>query len=183
MSDQDGTYPVTTEHVIYFGIIISMFAKLEHQMCIAAAGILGSDLGTAYILMGAMHYRQKRQTLTHLNATLGIGGAISASLKDLLNRLDRHSALRNWIAHAVWTNGRRADSIKPMQILLRSDTLRVIGHDHNEQDYTVDDFRNAASELDAIGGDWREFLETAGLEARVKAEIEEAKSRTGPPAA
>ena len=107
MSTQDEYYSVTADHAIYFGIIISMFAKLEHQMCIAAAGILGSDLDTAYILMGAMHYRQKRQTLNHLNATLGIRGTTSGRLKELLDRIDRHSGLRNWIAHAVW--GRRAN--------------------------------------------------------------------------
>jgi hypothetical protein len=70
-----------------------------------------------------------------------------------------------------------------MQILLRGGTLRVMGYDHNEQDYTVERSRNAASELDAIDRDFRKLLETSGLEARVKAEIEEAKSRNGPQAA
>ena len=132
MSDTDGYYSVTEDHAMYFGIIISIFAKLEHKVYIAGAGMLNSDLGTAYILLGTMPYSQKRQTLVHLNTTLGVNGCTSADLRIILERIDKHSTLRNLIAHALWTEGSRPGSIKPMQIRLRSDTLKAIGHQHHE---------------------------------------------------
>jgi lysophospholipase L1-like esterase len=173
MLDKNKSYSVTEEHATGFGIIISIFAKLEHQMCIAAAGILGSDLGTASILLSTMQYRQKWQTLNHLNMTIGVNGATSPGLRDLLNRIDKHSTLRNLIAHALWTEGRRPESIKPMQIRTRSDTLKMIGHDDSEKDYTVDDLRDAAKALDAVDQEFSRYLQTSGLEARVKVKLDE----------
>ena len=108
MSDTDGYYSATEDHAMYFGIIISIFAKLEHQMYIAAAGMLNSDLGTAYILLGTMPYSQKRQTLVHLNTTLGVNGCTSADFRIILERIDKHSTLR------IFRGERRAPPLLPV---------------------------------------------------------------------
>ena len=77
MAEHHTPSPVTAAHVLHFGYIIHVFAQIELDMQVATAGILGTDLGTAVILMGDMNYRQKRQTLRHLNSTIGIDGYVS----------------------------------------------------------------------------------------------------------
>lgn len=171
---------VTTEHALQFGIIIHLFAKIEALLQISAAGILDTHLGTAMILMGDMSYRQKRQTLTHLNTTIGVDGYISEDLTKLLDDIHKISKIRNWIAHATWTTGHRPNSIKPMQLNIRREKPTPLGHHHNEQDYTVEDFKNSAKKLDDIDRRFNSFLKSSGLMARVETRIEVIKSSTGP---
>lgn len=170
---------VSEEHAVCFGWIINIFAKIEFNMQVAAAAILGSDLGTAVILMGDMNYRQKRQTLSHLNQTVGIDGVVIAEITQFLDGAHRYSKLRNLIAHSIWTNGQRKDSIKPLGLVLRRDgPPKPIGHDHNEQDYTPEDLRKAANSLEETARTFSRFLESSGLESRVQAKIDAIKPST-----
>ena len=180
MTEPNQTSAVGTEHLLQFGIIIHLFAKIEALMQVAAAGILDTDLGTAMVLMGDMNYRQKRQTLKHLNTTIGIDGFVSEELTALLDDLHKQSKLRNWIAHATWNEGRRTGSIKPMQLYLRREEPVPLGHHHNEPDYAVEDLKISAKKLDDIDRRFNSLLKSSGLMARVEARIEAIKSPIGP---
>jgi hypothetical protein len=175
MTNPSSASPVTPDHALWFGHIINIFAQLELLMMVCAAGILEQNLGTAYILMGDTNYRQKQQTLRHLNSTIGVNGGTDGELRAILKEIHTYAGLRNAIAHSLWVTGNRPNSIKPMQVLLRSETLKAIGHWHNEQSYTVDDLRDAAIKLDSIAVRFNRFLDAAGLHEKVAAKIEETK--------
>jgi hypothetical protein len=183
----DDISPFTDEHAKYFGHIINIFARIETQMMVCAAGILNTDLATAYILMADTHYRQKRQTLLHLNITLGINGYREPELTAILDGIHKLSGLRNAIAHNTWVKGNRPNSIKPMQLILRGEEPTPLGHWHNEQSYTPDDLRADAIKLETLSRRLAELLETTGLEERVHAKIDAinpaTSSREGSPSA
>lgn len=168
---------VTQEHAVHFGFIINIFAKIELQMMIAAAGLLDSDLGTAVILMGDMNYRTKRQTLNHLNTTIGVEGNVDRRLTEILNDLDAMSSLRNSIAHSTWTTAQRPGAIKPMQLNIRAPVPKPLGHHHNEKSYTAVELRAEAIKLNCIHGRFVDFLAESGLQAKVAVKIEATKPR------
>ena len=128
----DGPHPVTKEHALWFGVIITEFARFELRMHLAAAGILNQDIGTAMILLGGMNFRQKVQTVWHLNRTIGADGKPSPEIAESLIEARKLSKLRNYIAHSTWTDGRKNGAIKPMFVGTHGDKLKVMGHDHNE---------------------------------------------------
>lgn len=176
MPNPESLSPVTPEHARYFGHIINIFARIEHQMMVCVAGMLASDLGTAHILMADTHYRQKQQTVRHLNTTIGINGYANQELVAILDDLHKISKLRNWIAHAPWVKGNRPDAIKPMQIKLRGERPKELGHWHNEKGYTSLELRAEANRLEKISRRFRVLLERTGLWAKVEAKIDEIPS-------
>lgn len=171
MTNQDDVGVITNEFAMFFGLIISIFATIEHQMMICAAGILGCDLATAYILMNDTHYRQKQQTLRHLNTTRGINGYINQELIAILDELHNQSKLRNWICHAIWTTGNLPNSIKPMQLVLRSKEPKPLGHYHNEKSYTLSDLEECGRVLDTLQRRFNELLDSTGLRDKVSEAI------------
>ncbi len=178
MTDDSNYSAVRPEHAACFGFIINTFAKIEMQMQIAAAGILDTDLGTAVILMGDTHYRQKQTTLRNLHATLGVDGYLNPQLTGILDEVSKLSKLRNHIAHSTWTAGRKPGSIKPMGMVLRGGTPKPYGHDDNEKNYTVVDLEASARRLEAISKRFTKFLSETGLEAKVQANIDAIISST-----
>lgn len=176
MSNDPSLSAVTPDHATQFGFIINIFAKLEIHMQTAAAGILNTDLATAIILMGGTPYRQKQQTLRHLNQTIGVNGHIDQDLIAILDDLKKFSILRNQIAHCLWVSGRRPGMIKPMQLILRTNAPEPLGHYHNEKNRSVADLHDAAGELEAISRRFVAFLSRSGLSARVAANIEKIAS-------
>ena len=174
------TSQMTNDHLFLFGVIINTFAEIEIQMQFAAAGMLDTHLGTAIIMMGDTPYRQKQQTLRHLNTTTGIGGQINQEMVAILDDLNKRSKLRNQIAHSAWVNGQGPGTIKPMQVQLRGKRPRELGHWHNEKDYTVDDLKAEAQKLGAIHQRFGKLLEQTGLMARVEANIAQSAEPTSP---
>lgn len=177
MSD-DTTSPVTLEHLKGFGAIVHFFAEAEHLMHIAAAGILDTDMGTAVILLGDMAYGKKRQTLRHLNTTIGVDGKISPEVSSFLDAIHKEQNIRNWAAHATWKAGKREGSIKPLQLFLRSDEPKPLGHWHNEKDWTAEDLWDAATRIYHLTRSFRAYLEASGLVSRVEARIDAIKEST-----
>ena len=170
--DPNEPYPVTKEHALWFGFIISLFARFESHLNIAVAGILNTDVATGAILIGDMSYRQKRQTVKHLNSTIGVNGHFNKDLVEALDDAHQHSSLRNWIAHATWVRGQRPNSIKPMQLRLRGKAPDPIGVDEEERDYTAKELKAAAKDLDAAGLKLMRVLRETGLLDKVEANIE-----------
>lgn len=172
---------VTPAHAVQFGFIIHLFAKIETQLETVVAGMLGSDLGTAVILIGDMNYRQKRQTVLHIHNTLGFDGKGYPEFLDILEAVHKHAKLRNWIAHSIWVKGKRVDSIKPMQLILRSEKPVPLGHHHNEKDYTPKDLEDATRSLAALDTRLVKFIHDSGIWERVQAKINTISSRTARP--
>jgi hypothetical protein len=180
MSKPESLSPVTPEHARYFGHIINIFARIEHQMMVCVAGMLDSDLATAHILMADTHYRQKQQIVRHLNTTLGINGHVNQDLIAVLDDLHKLSSLRNAIAHCIWTKGNRPGTIKPMQLNLRAKEPKPLGHQHNERGYTSDELKAEANKLEAISRRFRDLLDRSRLWATVEAKINKIPSSITP---
>ena len=170
--------PVTKDHLTAFGALTHHFAQAEHLMYIAAAGIMNLDLGSAIILMGDTNYSQKRQTLRHLNTTIGVNRQKSTEISEFLTTLHKHSKLRNWIAHSQWVAGKRTGSIKPMQLVLRREEPKPIGHHHNEEDYTAEEIWEKTREIHCAHKSFNRYLKESGLRSRVEAKIAEIRSST-----
>lgn len=175
---EDDIDPVTVEHLKGFGAITHLFARSENLMYIAAAGILDVDMGTAIILLGDGSYSQTRQTLRHLNTTIGVEGQRSPEIQAYLDAAHKKSKLRNWVAHSTWVAGRRPGSIKPMQLILRSDEPKPLGHWHNEKDYTAEELWVHGADLHRLNYNFNVYLARTGLLQRVAAKSESTNSPT-----
>ncbi len=170
---------LSADHLKWFGFFINTFARIELQMQIAAAGMMGTDLGTAIIAMHGSQYRQKRLAVKNLSRTLGINGKRIPELEALLDQVHKFSQLRNRIAHSTWTEGRRPGSAKPMVMTLSDDDEPgLLGHYHNERDWTPADLKAEAIKLEKLANDITDVLRSTGLEARVQAMIDKSKSST-----
>jgi hypothetical protein len=178
MPDEKDLYPVTSEHALWFGVIISEFARFEMRLHVAAAGILGTDMGTAMILLGDMTLRKKIQTIRHLNTTIGINGQINKDVKSALASTRKLSKLRNQIAHAGWIQGRRPNSIKPLSLLLAGEEPKSLGAHHNEKDYLPEDLKNEAEKVTRASVKFYEVLRKEGLLDQIREKIETTKQST-----
>lgn len=172
MEDDTDLDAITPDFAVLFGFIIAMFAKLERQMTIAMAGLLDTDLGTAAILMSSAGFSTKRQTLHHINWTTPMAGTFNADLSALLAEIEQLTKVRNLIAHSIWASGTRPDSIRPMNIDTRGKKLKLVGYEHTERDYTVDDIRNEGRKIDTVQRRLIALLESSGLIAKVQANID-----------
>jgi hypothetical protein len=163
--------PLTEKHLVVFGLIITSFARLEWliQITIAAVGRL--DFATTLIVTRSLPYKAKRDTLYALLNKLNMPENHKTEIKDFLDAADKLNTLRNNIAHAMWTAGKRPGSIKPMTILVQGGSGRYIGIDDSDKDYTIDELVHSTDKLAIINNSYLNFLRAAGYTASIEQKI------------
>lgn len=163
MSEKPEEDLLSQDHLSRFGSIVYSFAHLEYlmQSVMAGAGELDPDKIT--VLTKALTYSQKRDTLYSYLKFYNFPAEREVPIKEFFDRAHKHNALRNHIAHSMWTKGTRPDTIKPAYIDLRQGRALVGGQDENERDYTMDELGNIANELRNIVSDLVSYLRETGV--------------------
>ncbi|NGX93922.1 MAG: hypothetical protein G4V63_01310, partial [Candidatus Afipia apatlaquensis] len=77
-----------------------------------------------------------------------------------LDEADGYNTLRNNICHAVWTEGKRPLSIKPLTLNLRGGKGKMVGTDDSDKDYTEIELALIADRLRKIHNELHKFLKT-----------------------
>ena len=173
---EDTASNLTLDHITAFGAIINLCAKIENQMQITMAGIVGLNLGTTMVFTAGLSYLWKRDVLKNLNAMCTLPNDANATLNDLINEFDQFQQLRNVIAHSIWTNGTRCAAVKPMRLKIRSGKPVAVGVEDTERDYTHDELWAEAKRLNALSQRFSEMWEKTGLADKIEENIEAALS-------
>lgn len=153
---------ITEELFARFGELIVSYALAE-RLLKAALGVMLSVHPYAIHLMtdrmSSPALLLKMKAINAADADVVRRGEVS----NLIDRMEKRSALRNEIAHSTWAPGRRPSSVRPSGIVVRAKGAQVIGFDDGERDYTVDDVKNEVSALHGLAADIVAFLERHGV--------------------
>jgi hypothetical protein len=159
------------EHFIVFGLIITSFARLEWLIQITIAGVGNLDFGKILIVTRSMPYSAKRDTLYALMNNLNMPVDHKKHIEDFLDEANKINPLRNNIAHAIWCDGSRPGSIKPMTIIVRGGKGKHLGINDDETDYTVPDLIQITDKLAIINNSYLNFLRAAGYTSSIEEKI------------
>jgi hypothetical protein len=159
------------EHFAVFGMITYSFARLEWLIQISIAGVGQLDFSKTIVVTRSLSYSAKRDTLYALMNNLRMSSDDRAQIKKFLDEADKFSLLRNNIAHAIWCQGSRPDSIKPMQIIIKGGSGRHIGIEDSERDWTIGELINATDKLAIISNSYLHFLRAAGYTSSIEEKI------------
>lgn len=163
---------VTLDHLTEFGGIIHIFAKLEFLVQATTAGLVGVDLLTVLAFTSDLNYRAKKDCV--LNLARIKRPDVVLELETLLDAIDKKAKLRNFVGHSIWCAGKRPGAIKPIGLQVRGGTPKLIGVNHNEKEWTAQDLRKEAAELEMLHSQFRSFLDKTGLAAIIDQKIDEA---------
>ena len=161
----DDPIPITLEHMKWFGVIITNFARAELVIQQVLSAVHKHDIGPTMILTAGLGYTGKRDALLASLRAVNIPEAHRERIRWYLGEVHKHSGTRNNIAHAFWTNGTRPGSIKPHQLKVRGGALGLFGHDEEEPDHTLEEFEAMARELTRTLDDFSAYLKANGYEA------------------
>ncbi len=124
---------LTHDHFSRFGAIIHTFAKLEYLMQGTIAAVAGIKNFHGIILTKILTYSQKRDTLYSFMIIIDFDKGHQKKIRELFDRAHTYSALRNNIAHALWFEGKRPNSIRAGYLDLRYGRGVVAGFDEDEK--------------------------------------------------
>jgi hypothetical protein len=155
--------PVQYDHLAAFGSIIHSFAEIEWLMQISISALSQIDDWKIIALTKELSYKQKRDTLYSYMMHDKSKEAHFANLKILFDEVETHNKLRNNIAHAIWRNGKRAGSIKPMNFIVRGGRGKIVGQSDDEKDYTFEDLGRVADRLRHIHSSIFSYIKQSGL--------------------
>lgn len=178
--------PVRLEHLAAFGAIVHQFARFEMLMASLAAQLIGARMMHSLILMTGLGYAGKRAALLSILEHHSLPDDQKRQITSFLDKLHAYNQMRNNIAHSAWMQGRRKGSIKPATVIVRGGTGRALGLDHNEPDYTLDQFHQAAWALAGLYNEFLDYLEprdllTPVIEEKTRAKKSSTSKRPGKP--
>lgn len=181
MSNGSGKdYVVTIDHMTAFGAIIQWFARIECLMQGAMAGIVGMNTAETMMLTATMGYSAKKDTLQSLLKLPHPFKAHVERINWFLGEVHKYNGLRNYIAHSMWIEGKRPDSIKPMSVIVRGGSGKYLGIDEEERDYLFEELIVIADELSARHDEFQKFLRANGILRNIDRNTEPSSSETSP---
>jgi hypothetical protein len=158
-----GIYEVRPEHMAVFGAIVRHFARHEYLMQGIMCALLKVPFSKVTLLTSGLGYSGKREALLSLLRDVEIEENTRDRVRSFVGELHKHNQLRNHVAHSMWKEGTRANSIKPIGADARQGRAKFIGHDPTEEDYLLDELVNVANELGRNFDSFRNFLDSVGL--------------------
>ncbi len=143
---------LTERHLAAFGGILQCFARYEHTIEQAIAGLLQTDASSIVILMRHLDFTGKRVALLDLLRQLAIPGDRWERIFAHLSVPNSHVDLRNHIAHSSWTASPQPRSIQPDWILRWAPRVEptLQGPPSDVVSYTLEALSEASANL-AIG--------------------------------
>ena len=154
-------YALTDEHFRVFGAIVQWFARFERLIEINIHQISGGkNFGLTSLIVSQLGFKAKFETLNSLLGMVRIGGdeKYNTAMKAIIADFNKHSSLRNAIAHNTWTRGRPKDSVKPVYISTRSAKAKIVGVHMNEKSYKIKELLIIEKELEGYYDDLRDLV-------------------------
>jgi hypothetical protein len=162
MSDNE-IYAAKLTHMQGFGTIIQWFARHETLLAFIAAGLLKTKVAPTLFLMAGLGYQGKRDAVLSLLKHAALRQDQKEKVESFLSELHGFSKLRNNAAHSTWVEGKRPNAIKPMLVVARGGSGRVIGIGDNEQDFTPEELLQTADKIALLYNRFRDYLIAEGL--------------------
>ena len=139
----------------------TQFALVDAALEDAIREMLGLERHQAAFLMPQLRHEQKRNMFLALLEKVNVTEERRLNVVKLIEKIETKSRLRNYIAHSVWTKGRKPNSIKPMSITAKK-KLKLLGFEHNEKEYTAKELERAAYEIGETYDQLKAFIESGG---------------------
>lgn len=181
MAAKPNPSPLTPDHFAAFGAIIHHFARHEYLMQCIVCALIEVPLVPVSILTVELGYRARRNALLSLMKARPLPKPQSRRIETFLAVLDKRNALRNAIAHQVWTKGKRPGSIRPVGVSIRTGEAKWKGFFADEAEYTADKLRRIANELGRAYDKFVAYLDSEGLLEDIPRKTEASIRSTSPP--
>lgn len=141
----------------------------------AVAGV--DDVMKIVTLTKQLSFSQKTGTLYSYFKIYKMPDEVQQRIKSILGQAQIHHQLRTDIAHALWFQGKRPNSIRAGYLDTRHGQGRFVGFDDKELDYTADELGTAANHVNQAANDLLRYLRDSGLNAAIARNIEASNSR------
>jgi hypothetical protein len=153
---------LTQAHFHAFGHIISTYAKVEQGFKFIIAKIINVPRHVAVLLCEPYTTQSLRNVVSTVHTAYVVPDEIRERLIELVKQFEEFGKLRNAIGHNIWTEGTRADSIRPMRLDIRSGKPKYKGTDDAERDWTLQELQNEAHRLNGLHTDLCKLLDDFG---------------------
>lgn len=134
------------------------FAEVIMTMAVEKLAAFGAN---AFIATANMTYHDKKGILQML-ADEYVSFPECLELKRIIAEIDRSRNLRQFIAHCMWVDGNKPGHIKPYSAVVKG-RLKLIGHQHNEKEYSAREIIDEAKRLGSAARDLINFLRHVGM--------------------
>jgi hypothetical protein len=169
---------LTGEHVYAFGSLTYQYAIAESGIRICLAGLLKADLDDMLVLTDSYSAVALRNVAKVIAKTHIKDERERDRFVELVGRLKAHGPLRNHIAHSRWKPGKRPGSIKVLGIDIRSGSLKVLGHQDDEQDWLASEIMDDAAKLMKLNRDIVAYMEDTGIRDFIEDQMDDTSSVT-----
>ena len=157
--------PLSYEHYAAFGMIIRVVAELDALLDqIIVAIIQGQPV--ILPLLTLLGTRDKTNYIVAMVKELTFPPIVRDGLERLIERVKSTQGLRNQIAHGGWIEGRKPGAIKPITMSAQA-TLKLLGLDTREKQWTAKELFAEAKRFEEIGRDLALFMKRYGLIPRI----------------
>lgn len=157
-------YALTNDHFLAFGAIIQQFARHEYLMQVLMSSIVEAPVTPVSMLTVELGYSAKRNALLSLIKAKPLPKKQAQKIVTFLARLQKRSGLRNAIAHHVWKEGSRPNSVRSLGLSIRRGEAAVLG---NDEEYTIEKLFRIADELSRLFDQFLDFLDKEGFLASI----------------
>jgi hypothetical protein len=176
---EPGNPHITDDHRTGFGAVVNSFAALECLVDELILKLIGVDVvnveqrsrasANAIILLTKLQTQSKTDFLRSLDAVENVepGTWIGTGLTGILDRMKSKGILRNNVAHCIWDEGRSAGAVKPL-VISASGRLKILGTHHNEKEWTANELKIAADEINDITRDLADWMKQHELRLRLQ---------------
>jgi hypothetical protein len=157
--------PITYDHFAAFGMIINIVAQIDGLLDqIIIAMVQGQP--TILPILTLLGTKDKIDYIEAMAKISTLSPIAADGLERLVGRVRKTQGLRNQIAHSAWMEGRSAGTIKPITMSAKG-SLKMLGTDTREKQWTADELKAEATRFEEIGTDLALFMKRYGLVPRM----------------
>ena len=137
---------MTPDHYKAFGRIVQAFVSVETVYSHIIMRTLKVEDGAGMFMLSGYGYDGLKNIIKSMISEGNLSEAEAKEVLDLMDKVNDKSNLRNNVAHCPWKPGRRPNSVKPL-VLKTKGTLKILGIEHNEKDWTPPELEAEAGEI------------------------------------
>lgn len=154
------------------GYFITSYAKIESGLRFFIAHALNVPVHIASVVCAPYGGRDFINVAKSLAKLQFLSNDDKEEFTQLLGRFKEHKALRNAIAHHIWTDSKRPGAVRPMYSTVWNERAEFYGHDDEEPDYTAEDIVSACQKLDKLHSDLVDFYNSRGVTEHIMGKSE-----------
>jgi hypothetical protein len=146
-----------------FGGIIHHYAAAEFGIKLILSGMLEIEVTELLILTEPYSSLDLRNVAKSIAKSRFVQTPEILRFLQLVGDLGTFGALRNNIAHSRWTSGDRRGSIKPHKLDIRSGSVKFVGAEEDERDWTTKELEAEADRAFEMNRRITQFIRQTGI--------------------